>query len=429
MTTETVIAVLPIGEINSDPTRHAYESIIEVFRHLDPILVIADPASDETEAGHSVETLISKTPDLLLIIPLRGLSAPMIEKAGMMSQVPCLIWPIQGSFALPSSTLAFGALRASGIPAELFYALPDYPGTIEKLQNITRAATAYSRLRRSRIGVIGKLFPNLVSCRYDPQIVSARLGTAVIPIDFQEIRDRIQRARHNSSEVEQWRQEIASSYETSPDETRFLDAGIQLHLVLKQIAQEQNIDGFAAECWTGLPKELGMNPCLGFIEDAYSLACEGDVMLCISLLIVRYLTGNSAYNGDLFDLDLDGFLDLVHCGAPASLALNKKDVVLSQSQLAKERGFVTVTCRPKLEKGAVTLFRFYGLDCAKLHLASGELVASEQSPSLKVKISITGDRWDFLEQCFGNHYVVVAGDIRKELKILCKWLGITILET
>ncbi len=53
-----------------------------------------------------------------------------------------------------------------------------------------------------------------------------------------------------------------------------------------------------------------MNPCLGFIEDEYTLACEGDVMLCISLLVVRYLTGASAFNGDLFDLDLDGMLTL-----------------------------------------------------------------------------------------------------------------------
>jgi L-fucose isomerase-like protein len=53
----------------------------------------------------------------------------------------------------------------------------------------------------------------------------------------------------------------------------------------------------------------------------------------------------------------------------------------------------------------------------------------EQSPGLKVKIKLSGDRSDFLEQCFGNHYVVVEGDIRKEIILLCKWLGITIFET
>jgi L-fucose isomerase-like protein len=195
------------------------------------------------------------------------------------------------------------------------------------------------------------------------------------------------------------------------------------------MAIEQKIDGFAIECWSGLPRELGLNPCMGFIEDAYTLACEGDVMLCISLLLVRYLIGTGAYVGDLYDLDLDGILTLIHCGAPASLAADKGEVVLSKSQLALERGFETVTCRPQLENGPVTLFRFYGRECDKLHLATGELMGSELSPNLTVKVKLKGNRWDFLEQCFGNHYIVVAGDIRAELKLLGKWLGITIFET
>jgi len=195
------------------------------------------------------------------------------------------------------------------------------------------------------------------------------------------------------------------------------------------VAVEQKIDGFATECWSGFPRELGLNPCMGFIEDAYTLACEGDVMLCISLLLVRYLTGSSAYVGDLYDLDLGGILTLIHCGAPASLASNKGEIVLSKSQWAQERGFETITCRPLLENGPVTLFRFYGRESDKLHLAYGELLGSELSPNLTVRVKLNGNRWDFLEQCFGNHYIVVAGDIRSELKLLGKWLGITTFET
>jgi hypothetical protein len=56
-------------------------------------------------------------------------------------------------------------------------------------------------------------------------------------------------------------------------------------------------------------------------------------------------------------------------------------------------------------------------------------VSCEQSPNLTVKVRINANRWDFLDQCFGNHYLTAAGDIRSELKLLCKWLGITIFET
>ena len=429
MTDTTIITALTIGEIDTDVIRSEFESMIGVFNALGTDLLVVDPVSDEVSAQQSVQELSRRNPDLLLIIPLRGLSAQAIERAVLTSHTPCLICPIQGRFALPSSALAVGALRDSKIPVELLYAPADNPDFIERLQCVTRAARAFSRLRQSRIGVIGGLFPNLVSCRYDPQIVHSRLGTTLVPISFKETRNSIQSISQRMSLVEQLRQEITTSYTIDAADLNALDAGIQLHLALKQMALEQKLDGFATECWSGFPRELGLNPCMGFIEDAYTLACEGDVMLCISLLLVRYLTGSSAYVGDLYDLDLDGILTLIHCGAPAILASNKREVVLSKSQLALERGFETITCRPPLENGPVTLFRFYGQECDKLHLASGELLGSELSPNLTVKVKLKGNRWDFLEQCFGNHYIVVAGDIRSELKLLGKWLGITIFET
>jgi len=429
MTNTPIIIALPIGEIDTDVIRSEFESIIGVFNDLGTDLLVVDPVVDEESARQAVQELSRRNPDLLLIIPLRGLTAQTIETAVLTSRTPCLICPIQGRFALPSSALAVGAFQESKIPVELLYAPSDNPDFVERLRCVTRAAKAFSRIRQSRIGVIGGLFPNLVSCRYDPQIVHSRLGTTLVPISFKETGNSIQSISQHMSDVEQLREEIIASYTINAADLNALDTSIQLHLALKQVALEQKIDGFATECWSGFPMELGLNPCLGFIEDAYTLACEGDVMLCISLLLVRYLTGSSAYVGDLYDVDIDGILTLIHCGAPTSLASNKKETVLSKSQLALERGFETVTCRPRLENGPVTLFRFYGRECDKLHLASGELLGSELSPNLTIRVKHNGNRWEFLEQCFGNHYIVVAGDIRGELKLLGKWLGITILET
>ena len=429
MTNTTIITALPIGEIDTDVIRSEFESIIGVFKDLEIDLFVADPVSDVESTRQSVQELSKKKPDLLLLIPLRGLSAQALETAVLTSHSPCLICPAQGRFALPSSTLAVGALQESTVPVELLYAPPDHPDFIKRLRCIIRTSRAFSRIQRSRIGVIGGIFPNLVSCRYDPQIVNSKLGTTLIPISFKETRNVIQSISQDMDDVEHLQREIIVSYKIDAADLNALETGIQLHLALKRLALEQQLDGFATECWSGFPRELGLNPCMGFIEDAYTLACEGDVMLCISLLLVRNLTGTGPYVGDLYDLDLNGILTLIHCGAPASLASNREESIVSKSQLALERGFETLTCRPHLESGPVTLFRFYGRECDKLHLASGELLGSELSPNLTVQIKLKGNRWDFLEQCFGNHYIVVAGDIRSELKLLGKWLGITILET
>jgi L-fucose isomerase-like protein len=424
-----VIASLPVGELNTDQIRKQYETILKVFDGLGYDLSSAAPVSDMESARQSTRELSQQNLDLLLIIPLRGLSAETIEAAAQASNVPCLILPVQGRFALSSSALAVGALRESKVPVELLFGPPDHPEFILRLGRIVRAAKAYSQIRKSRIGIIGGLFPNLVSCRYDSKIIRSRLGTTLLPISFEAVRSSIQTIAGRTEAGETLHHEITISYNVDAADKNALDAGIQLHLAMKQTAQEQKLDGFATDCWSGFPRELGLNPCLGFIEDAYTMACEGDVMVSISLLAVRYLTGRSAYVGDMFDMDLDGILTLTHCGAPASLSSNKNEVALAKSQLAMDRGFITMTCRPKLDRGPVTVFRFYGMECDKLHLASGELISCEQSPNLIVKVKINGNRWEFLEQCFGNHYLVVAGDIRSELKLLGKWLGVTIFET
>jgi L-fucose isomerase-like protein len=429
MKNTTIAAVLPVGELDVVLIKNKFDAILQTIDLMGMDWVAAAPVSDEENARQSVKMLLEKKPDILIIIPLRGLSAQVIEAAALVSQVPCLVCPIEAGFALPSSALAVGALHAANFPVQLLYAPPDHPEFSRRLRTVSRASRALLQLTSSRIGIIGGLFPNLVSCRYDPQIVASRLGVTLIPISFETVRNSIQSMGGNSQGVEQARQEITNSYQVSVQDGNALSAGIKLHLVLKQLALEQAIHGFATECWSAFPKELGLNPCLGFIEDAYTIACEGDVLLCAALLMVRYLTGSSAYAGDLYELDLDGVLTLVHCGGPASIARDKSRLVVGRSQLALERGFETITCRPELEQGPVTVFRLYGQECDQLHLASGELLGSEQSPSLKVRVRVNGDRWDFLDQCFGNHYVVVAGDIRDELRLLCKWLKITISET
>ncbi len=423
------IVVLPIGEFDSDAVRDEFNAMIDALPHHSGELWIGNPVSDEAGARQSAAELAQRNPDLLLIIPLRGRSAPVIETAARSLPIPCLIWPVQGRFALPSSALAVGALRETGSPVEMIYTPPDTPGIAESIQPVLKAAKAYTRLHHSRIGIIGDLFPNLVSCRYDPQTVTARMGTALIPISFAEIRDSMQASAGQGEAVEQARERLTSSYRVHPSRGSALDAGIRLHLAFKQIASAQQIDGYAVECWSRFPAELGLNPCLGFVEDAYTLACEGDVMLCVALLMVRYLTGSSAYVGDLYDLDLEGNLTLIHCGAPASLAASPQDVAIAESPLAIERGFETMTCRPRLEPGEVTIFRFYGSGCNKMHLGMGNLLSCERSRDMTVMLRLAGDRWDFLKECFGNHYIVVAGDIRKELEQLCKWYGITIYNT
>ena len=409
-------AILPVGELSSEQLRREYAAVASALRGAGVDLDEVEAVADEASARAAVAALAGRHPDFLVLVPLRGLSARTIEAAADAGALPTLIWPVEGRYALPSSALAVGALRQSARPVQMVYAPPDNPIAGRTIQCFSRAAHARARLGGCRVGTLGNLFPNLVSCRWDAGALAARLGVSVVPVDYERVREAMR--RFTPAEVA-----------LDPSEPLPLEPGIRLHLALKRIAAEERLDGYAAECWSGLPAALGLNPCLGFREDAYALACEGDVLLCVALLGVRWLTGASAYAGDLYECDLEGAVTLVHCGGPASLAGGSGEVVLGRSRRATERGFETVTCRPDIPHGPVTLLRLHGPGADALHLAAADLVACETSPDLTVRVRLRGDRWDFLRSCTGNHYVVAAGDIRDELRLLAEWTGIAIHET
>ena len=425
----TIVTVVPVGELDTELVRGELEAKLQACQRLAADVVVTEPVSDEAGAQRLSEQFTARPTELLLLIALRGLSAQVMQTAGRLAQAPVLLWPIAGHFALPSSALVAGALREAGIPVELLYTPPQHPAAFERLRCVAQTATAYARIRRSRIGVVGGLFPNLVACRYDPDTLRARLGTILVPIAYPNLRASMQDILARPAETEQARQQLTPSVTLQPADAPALAAGLRLHLALKQAAADQHLDAFAAECWTGLPRELGLNPCLGFVEDAYTLACEGDVMVAVALLWVRYLNGQRAYVGDLYEVDLDGNLTLMHCGGPCSLAADPSQMVVSPSQTAVARGFETITCRPRLPAGPVTLFRFYGQNCDQMHVALGDLIRCDQSPNLTVRVKLAGSRGDFLSQVLGNHYLVVAGNIRQELKLLAQWLAIRLVET
>src|SRR6266542_525892 len=100
MLTPTLVTVVPIGEFDTPSIRAEFDSIIQMLKDKDAEPLVAGPVSDETAAREGVEASLSRNPDLLLLVPLRGLSAQAMEAAALASRAPCLIWPIHGRFAL-----------------------------------------------------------------------------------------------------------------------------------------------------------------------------------------------------------------------------------------------------------------------------------------------------------------------------------------
>ncbi len=379
------------------------------------------------EAGALVVQSDEADPDALVVLVTHGNSAREIVAAVEGVGCPAIVWAARERWAWPSSALAMGRLREEGRSVALVYGQPDEDGAFAAFRQALRSAAALSQLARSRIGVIGGVYPNLVSCSYDRAAIKAALGVDIVDIPFDAVRAGVAAVREDQEAACVAR--ALTLHTVKADLTGRHRAGVRLHLALQQVARHHGLDGYAVECWSRLPEELGTNPCFGFVEDSYIMACEGDVLLAVTLIVARALTGACPYAGDLYDLDRQGVLALRHCGAPMSLARDPKAAVIDESAQASERGFPTPVCRPQLAPGPVTLLRVYGASCQTVHMARGELIDAESQREMVVRVRICGNRRHFVDHCTGNHYVVVPGDVAEEIRLIARWKGMELFDS
>ena len=422
-----IVGMVGIGNRLDREQNMDYQTVINRVRNLDLEFIDGGIEAEGKEIKFLIEEPRRKDLDVLLIVVLQGMSAELIKEIVEIMDCPCILWAVKGRWAWPSSVLALGCLQEKK-RVKLLYPIGDGGDVLAELGKTLRAAFALSRLRKSRIGQIGSLFPNLIACDYDEGVIESKLGIKLVKIGFDRLRDGVDSISRNTSLLQELKEKIMSEFIVKTTED-VLMSGIRLHLALKTIAEEDDLHGFATECWSAMPKEMGLNPCLGFIEDDYVLGCEGDVLICVATLMVKYLTAINPYVGDLYDLDEDNILTLVHCGGPASLCAKNKRTFIKESAQAKEQGFSTGVCLPWLNKGPATVFRLYGKGCDWVHAVSGQLTQVVRQKKMWVRVRLSGEPKKFLKNCLANHYVVVPRNVLDELRILCEWLGIRIVES
>lgn len=402
------IALHTIADLNDQDQRHVYQELVERV----------DESGAEIVPGNSSDV------DALLVLVLHGNSAREIVAAAAGLDCPCIIWAVRERWAWPSSALAVGKLAEGQKRVKLVYGQPAEKDAVAAFAKALRSARALRQLARSRIGTIGGLYPNLVACTYDREGLRARLGTEIIDLSF----DAVRQAAVREDEVRALAEDISARYTVNASLPGRFQAGIRLHLALKRIARQHDLDAFAVECWSRFPQEFGTNPCLGLVEDDYVMACEGDVLLAINQLLVKAITGSCPYAGDGYDLDGQSVLTLKHCGAPMSLGAGEERGVIQGSEKAEAQGCPTLVCRPQLKRGPVTLLRLCGRAGERMHMASGELIGSENLREMTVRVRVRGSRKHFVENCRGNHYVVAPGDITEEIRLLCQWKSMALAD-
>jgi L-fucose isomerase-like protein len=313
---------------------------------------------------------------------------------------------------------------------------PEEPGLRAAVEGFSRVCAAVRLLRRARVGMIGFRPYDFEVCIFNEGLLLERYGTKTVPLNLIDLKAAIDAIPDGDPQVAAIVKEIASSF-ALPCAAGELAAIAKLEIVMLRWAREYRLDALTIQCWSAIQDRIGLTPCLtnGRVTRlGIPVACEGDVMGALSMLMQRELTGGRAtpWLADILMLhpsENDRFLAW-HCGnASVDLASpDGKPQARPHCSFAPDFAGAIAAGEFTLKPGAVSLNRLveHHGEFRMLHVPGRVTASPDRMRGSWAWVSVA-DREKMLrtvvEEGFVHHVSVAAGDLEPLVREVCRYLG------
>jgi L-fucose isomerase-like protein len=183
-------------------------------------------------------------------------------------------------------------LYQHGIPFTLtkYHTCPIKSENFKKdLKRFEQICKIVKKFRRVRLGQVGTRPDAFETVRYSEKILEFN-NISIEPIDLSEIFGRISKL-NDSDLIVREKIEFIKNYTST---TSFPEEGVlklaKLAVVVENWVVENDLDGFAFQCWPSIQDNFGVVPCVVlsmFSEGLVPAACEVDISGLISMLILQ----------------------------------------------------------------------------------------------------------------------------------------------
>lgn len=186
----------------------------------------------------------------------------------------------------------------------------------EELYLYASAYEGKEELSSKRYGVIGTPSDWLIASHVDYKKVKDLLGVTLIDIPIEEMYRRIDERKLESESLYE---KFASLVKGRNED---LKSSLYIHKAIKDILDENKLDGFTLRCFSLLEKYSNTS-CLAFAlfnEERELAACEGDVPSLLSMAILDALTKEPIFMANPARIDLKERVGTyAHCTCPFSM--------------------------------------------------------------------------------------------------------------
>lgn len=310
---------------------------------------------------------------------------------------------IHNSFAASLEILSF--LRQKGKKAEILHGTPEQISG--RIRNLKKIMDAKRRLGSARLGVVGAPSEWLIASSADYKRIKEILGVEIIDIGIKELMDEIDKG----------------SYVKTPETDEILKKGfdrkstlgcLKIYGELKALVERYNLQGVTVRCFD-LIAPYSSTGCLAMSllnDEGIIAGCEGDVPSLLSMLILNYLTGESAFMANPSSVDVENNTAvLAHCTIPLHMASSYTLDTHFESGLG-------VGIKGVIQTGPGTIFKVSpNLD--RMFVSGIDIMENLDHKDLcrtQIRIKLRESVRYFLENPIGNHHIVCRNDYSSLIK-------------
>ncbi|MFB0545800.1 MAG: hypothetical protein ACETWB_02720 [Anaerolineae bacterium] len=388
------------------------------------------------EAGEAARNLAAEGVDGVIIFLGTWIEAPVAVAAiREVEHLPLLLWGFpmyeeDGRRESTGSSVAYAVVKAAldraGRPYKGLLGAVDDEGALQQALSFCRAAHAAGRLKRTRLGLVGYASMGMYSATFDHVLLRFLIGPEVEQADSYSIFRRAESFERKEclAVIERLRQMAFIAPEVNEEE---LLTAARLYLALKSWAEERRLDAVCVKCQYEFSQEYGMVACVPLsllAEDGVVTACEGDVLLTVSMAILHYLTEQAIYYGDALDY-VRNKVYLSSCGfVPYSLADPADEAFIRPTA---HPGFKGILNSFPLKPGRVTFLRLAegrGDYFFTYGTGAGLPSTRRQGWAPAIDVQLDGDVNVFIEKLTTQHYPLAYGDLSAEIEDLAWIVGI-----
>ncbi|MFX1469765.1 MAG: L-fucose/L-arabinose isomerase family protein [Promethearchaeota archaeon] len=159
----------------------------------------------------------------------------------------------------------------------------------QDLKRFEKICRIVKKIRNSRLGQIGTRPNAFETVRYSEKILEFN-GISIEPIDLSEIFGLVNQIDDNDLKVKEKINFITNYTSTTNLPEKSLIKLAKLAVVIENWVIENELDGFAFQCWPSIQDNFGIVPCAVmsiFSEGLVPAACEVDISGLIGMLILQ----------------------------------------------------------------------------------------------------------------------------------------------